>query len=504
MTQFMQTPAAQNDLEKITQETMNLMKDATTTGFTTADGLTGFGLEPVAKLIYPLVTPFLNSIPRKNAGQGSAAARWKAITGFGYTKQRPSTSFGAAGNLVKTVEQDFVAPYAPLSLGDSVTKDAQTLARGFDNLRAKSGVKTLYELKTGEDVMAIGGQNFALEAIGTLTATYSSTGGSITNGGASAVTWKFAVAARTTEAYHYGGPGTTQGVNGDDMLTAASTAVTVSVPAGATTGSVALTVPALVGAVAYDWYTDNGTGGNLYYTGITTTVNAATITAAADTANAVAPTADNSADTETFNGYMATLVGAYSSAGMVTRGTSSARSSGSYITSLDAKTLTGNNGSIQEIDNVLLYLAQNFQVSPTRLVVNPQEAFNMTDKMFATGGYRVMLQAGKQQDALTGGTYVENYINKAWQGQMLKIVVDPHVAPGTIMGVTDMLPYPDNTISSVLEIETQEEYTQYEYAANRQTGAGGGPRYDYEVRSIEVFKNYFPAGGFLLQNVGNG
>lgn len=499
MTQFMNTPQAQSDLEKITQQTLDLMKDATTTGFTTADGLYGFGLENTAKLLYPLVTPFLNSIPRKKAAAGSAAARWKAITGFGYQKQRPTASFGAPGSLVQTVEQDYVAPYAVLALGDTVQMDAQTLARGFDNLRAKSGVKTLYELKTGEDVLAIGGQTFALQVPGTPTATYSSTGGSITNSATVAVNWKFVVAARPVEGYTYGGPTSTQGV----MSTPVSAAVVVSVPAGATTGSVALAVTSVAGASVYDWYTDNGTGGTLYYTGTSTTVNAATITASAPTTNPTAPTTDSSADPQAFNGFLATLVGDYTSSGQVQRGTGT-RGSGATFVSLDGKTLTGNQGSIQEIDNILLTLAQNYQISPTRLVVNPQEAFNMTDKMFATGGYRVMLQAGQKQDNLTGGTYIERYINKAWQGQMLQIVVDPHVPPGTIMGVTDFLPYPDNTIDSVLQIETQQEYQQIEYAMNRGTGSTGGPRYDYEVRTIEVMKNYFPAGGFVIQNVANG
>jgi hypothetical protein len=500
MNNILQTPAAQSDLEKITQQTMDLMKDAQTNGFTTADGLYGFGLENVAKLIFPLVTPFLNSIPRKLAAQGSAAARWKAIVGFGYTKPKPTVQFGAPGTIVTTVEQDYVAPYAVLSLGDTVQMDAQTLARGFDNLRAKSGIKTLYELKKAEDIIAIGGQTFALQVPGTPSGTYSSTGGQISNGGASAVTWKFAVAARTAEGYQYGVPTAA----GQQMSTPASATVSVSVPAGATTGSVTLSVTSVPGAAVYDWYCDNGQGGPLYYTGVSTTVNTVTITAAAPTTNPTAPTQDSSADPQAFNGLIATCVGDYTSSGQVTRGTGT-RGSGATIISLDGKTMTGVDGSIQEIDNVLLTLAQQYNVSPTRLIVNPQEAFNMTNKMFATGGFRVMLQAGqKTQDSLVGGAYIESYINKAWQGQMLKIVVDPQVPPGTILGVTDVLPFPDNTIDSVLQIETQQEYQQIEYAMSRGTGTSGGPRYDYEVRTIEVFKNYFPSGCFIIQNVGNG
>jgi hypothetical protein len=506
--------ATQNQLDEITKQTMNMMKDATTQGFTTGDGLYGFGLEAPAKLIFPLTTPFLNSIPRKKAGQGSDAARWKAIVGFkgsGYRRQRPTTGFGYAGNLVQTVEQDFVAPYKPISLGDSVQMDAQAMARGFDNLRAKSGIKTLYELKIGEDIQALGGQNFALQTPSAPSLTYSATGGSITNGGGAAVTWKVVACAVPIEGFHYGDPTHTAGSsdgNGGTYLgplsTVASTAATVSVPAGATTGSITTTVTSVPGAAAYDWYVDNGLGGNLFFTGLRTTTNTATITAAALDTNPTPPAADASADQNSFNGYVASLVGDYTSGGQVTRGTGT-RASGATIVSLNGATLTGNNGSIQEIDNVLLSLGQNLELSPTRLVMNNQQAFDMTDKMFATGGFRVMLQAGQKQDTLTGGVYIERYINKAWQGQMLQIVVDPHVPPGTIIGCTDVLPYPDNTVDSVLEIQTLEEYHQVEYAMARIAGqANGGPRYDYEIRAEEVLKNYFPAGGFIIQNIGQG
>lgn len=498
MNPLLSNAAVQSEIEKITQATLGLMKDATTTGFTTADGLTGFGLENTAKLIYPFVTPFLNSLPRKMAGAGSAAARWKAILGFGYTKAKPTAAFGYAGANVQTVEQDFVAPYAVLSLGDTVQMDAQTLARGFDNLRAKSAIKTLYELKTGEDVIALGGQTFALQTPGAPSATFSSTGGSITNSGTAAVIWRVGVAVRPIEGYTYG----SVAAQGDQLSTVLSATGSFSVPAGTTTGSAALSVVAVAGAVQYDWYTDNGTGGALVYSG-SSTVNVYTLTAAA-TSTVQAPTADGSADPNAFNGLLATMVGDYAQTGIVQRGTG-LRPSGSTIVSLDGKTLTGIDGSIQEIDNVLLYLAQNFKVSPTRLIVNPQEGFNMTNEMFATGGFRVMLQSGQKQDQLTGGAYIERYINKAWQGQMINIVVDPQVPPGTILGVTDVLPFPDNTIESVLAIETQQEYQQIEYAMSRLPGqANGGPRYDYEVRTIEVLKNYFPAGCFAIQNVGNG
>lgn len=493
---ILQSPGAQADLEKLTEQTLNLFKDSTQTGWTPAQGLYQYGLENVAKLIYPLVTPFRNSVKRTKAAVGAGAARWKAIVGFGYTKQLPTQAFTYAGNQVQTVEQDFTAPYQLLSLGDTVSMDAQTLARGFDNLRAKAGIKVLYELMTGEDVVALGGQAFALQAPGAPTLAFSNTGGQIANAGTAAVNWKVGVAVGTIESYWYGGSGA------QPMMTAVTAGQenTVAVAAGTTTGSIKASVAAVAGAAVYYWFDDGGTGGALKFNG-SSTVNAYTLVAAGT--GFAPPGADSSADANAFNGLLASLAGDYTNGGLVTRGTGT-RGSGATFKSLDGATLTANNGTIQEIDNVLVTLSQTLKISPTRFLMNPQQAFDISDKMFASGGFRVMLQAKDRRDQGIGGLYLEDYINKAFNGQAIKMVVDPQVPPGTILGVCDVLPYPDNTIDSVLEIETQEDYQQIEYAMSRQAGANGGPRYDFEVRTIETLKNYFPAGGVVISNIGNG
>lgn len=485
-------PSVAADLEKLTQQTFDLMKDATTTGITTADGLTGFGLEPVAKLIVPVATQFRNSVKRTKAPSGSTAARWKAIVGYGYTQPDVSVSFGSAATLDTIVEQDYVAPYQVIGLGGTVWRDAEVLARGFDNVRATSSIKTMYELMNGEDIKDIGGQQFALQVPAAPTLVAQSSGGSIGTG-----TWKVAVAARTAEGVAYGTPLTA----GQARSTPASPAGSVTIASGST-NSIVASVAYVAGAFCYDWYTDNGLGGSLYYYG-TSSVNTITITAAAPNTNPTAPATDSSANALSYNGFAATLVGDYTANGQVTRGTGT-RASGATISSLNGATMTGVDGSIQEIDNLLLTIAQTYKLSPTRFLMNPQEAYNMTNKIFATGGFRVMLQVGRQQDALTGGTFLERYINKAWQGQAIQIVVDPNVPAGHILGITDTLPYPGNRISGVLECETQEEYTEVPYATARVAGGGGGPRYDYEVRCIKVLKNYFPAGAFILHNVANG
>ncbi|MHB1778030.1 MAG: hypothetical protein ACYCU7_18915, partial [Acidimicrobiales bacterium] len=106
---------------------------------------------------------------------------------------------------------------------------------------------------------------------------------------------------------------------------------------------------------------------------------------------------------------------------------------------------------------------------------------------------------------LTAGQYVDSYVNKAANGQVIKIVTDPQVPPGSIFLVTDVLPFPDASVDSVLSIETQMDYMQYEYGINRNAGvANGGPRFDFETRCIEVMKNYGPAFMGLIHNVAAG
>lgn len=487
----------QDLMTKMTAQTLQLFKDASsTTGWNTGLGLTGFGLENVAKLLFPVVTPFRNTLPRPKAPAGAGAARWKAIVGYGssYSRQRPTLGFGYAGSIVDTVEQDFVAPYQPLSLGDSVQLDAQILAQGFDDLRAKAGVKLLYELMVGEDIIALGGQSFALQQPTSPTLVYSSTGGSMGTAG----TYYVGVACRTLENYWYNSPATATGGQTNNAN------ATVTVPSAQTTGSVTASVTYVPGAFVYDWYM--GTAANtMYYVGSSST-NTYTITAIPTTGQ-LAPSADASADANAFNGLAATLVGSYTSSGMATRGTSNARDSGAFISSLDGATMTASAGTISQIDAVLQQIYAAVKVSPTRMLVNPQQAADITDLTMGTGSnsiVRVILPDEQgPRSGLTAGQYVDSYVNKAANGQVMKIVTDPQVPPGHIFLITDVLPFPDASVDSVLSIETQADYMQYEYGINRNAGAAnGGPRYDFETRCIEVLKNYGPAFMGIIHNVG--
>jgi len=480
--------AALDDLEKVTAETMTLMKDATTTGYTTAMGLQGYELKGPALNLFPVVTPFLNSIPREQAPLGSLATHWKAITAINSGNADPSQPYGTPGTSIQTTEQDFSASYQLLALGDTVQWDAQALARGFENLKATSAIRLLYALKIEENVKTLGAQQFALQVPGVPVGTASATGGTI----AASTALDFAVVAITPEGARYQVRGTTP------RGTAASATGTVTTAAGTATNSVALAVAYVAGATQYDWYS-GAHSGTLYYSG-SSNVNAFTLTAIATVATPAAPATDTSGNATSFNGLLASCIGDYSPSGQVKRGTGT--TSGAYVTSLDNATLTGANGQIVEIDTALVSLWNTKQIAPSRMIVNVQQSKDLSAKIVATGGATMLVNPndGKSRARIVGGNRVTHYLSPA-TGTEIEIVVDPYQPQGTIVMVSDVLPYPDSNVARVFEIETQQEYRLIEYAMSRGTGPAGGPRWDFEDRVIEVFKNQFPGGCAVIHNV---
>lgn len=502
---------------EITQQTIELAKqalnqplakDATSTGYNTSLGLTGYNLEAPAKSLFPVLSPFRNTIPRTKAPNGAKSAQWKGIMAINANNARATAAFGSAGNLIATKEQDFAAPYKIISLGDTVQYDAQIQAQGFQDLRATSGINTLYALMQQEEVVMLGGQNFSLGTPTAPSLAVSTTGGTI-----GAINLGVKVAVRTMQGYF------------DGQASIASPQGTTGVMSGST-NKVTATAAYVAGAVCYDWYVGTA-GGTLYYYG-TTTVNSNVITSNPGTAALTTGIAmcnvptywnsgilvsattdamlnvDNSIDPNAFNGLMATLVGDYSNGQFVQRGTGAP--CGSYVQSLNGNAMTANNGTINEIDAALASLWANAKLSPTKILMNATDRINASNKMIASGGAYLMFQPDNvaQRQGVVGGQVVSHYINKAVNGKAIPIEVNPWLPQGTIIGVTEELPYPNNKVANVMEVETQLEYQQIEYAVNRQSGTTGGPRYDFEVRAQETFKNYFPGSFFMLQNVLNG
>lgn len=480
------------DFDLLTNETFDLAKS--TAGIYSSTGLFGYDLTGWVWLS-PTMAEFRNEIGRRKSNNGGKFAIWRALTNVNASQPDPNVPFDYAANIANFNEQDMQAPYTPVGMGGRVTQDSIDLAMGLGaDPVAVATVGVLNQAFIGEDKVLIGGQQFALATPGTPVVTPVGTGGSI---GTVAINVK--VAARTGKNYYYGG---------STVASAEGTAT----PGSGTTNSATVTVAAVKGAVAYDWFV-----GGFYYT--TTTTNTLTVTSIPGSAQAlptnlpelstVAPTtppvADTSADPNAPNGLIASILGDYNAAGQyVTAGTGT--SWGAPWTSLDGGTLTLAGGSISQLDTLFLNLWNATYVSPTVLMMNAQQASDIASKLTASPGAVTFLQP---QDAnrrdITAGGFVGHIVNKAAGGRLVPVKVYSHVPPGTIIARSDTVPYPEANIDSVHSVRTHRDYARFDYAAARTPGvAGGGPRQDFEVRSIEAYINAAPPVNAILSNIAAG
>jgi hypothetical protein len=103
---------------------------------------------------------------------------------------------------------------------------------------------------------------------------------------------------------------------------------------------------------------------------------------------------------------------------------------------------------------------------------------------------------------LAGGGYIGRYINRAAGGVPVAIEIHPRMAPGTIYARCDRVPFPGSNIGSVFEVRCQYDTMRFDYAANYTANTlGGGPRYDYEIRSLETLVNRAPVAQCVASNI---
>jgi hypothetical protein len=493
--------------DNMTEETLAAIKKAATSGITEATGIYSFDLSPLVTLI-PVVTPFRDHVARVQSPDGNPFAVWRAIMNLTNSQPDPSMGFDFAANEAQFQEQDFQAKYMPTGLAGSVTQDAFDLAKGYADPYSVGTFNVLNQVLIGDDRKLIGAQSFALKRPAAPTLSNGATGGSI---GASATVY-VGVAARTGSGYYYGS-GNSQG-NSANITTATT----------GTTQTVTATVGAVRGAVCYDWFQSaNGTTW-FYYT--TTTVNTVTMTSVISSANALPTTlpdltttwkgtanavptfnaaADNgSANPNDYDGFLASLSGDYSSTGQwVQPGTATANPS--VFGSLNGAALTLSGGSVAEIENSLfLPLWNQVKTSPTALMMNAAQAQEIANLILGSNSATTFLNTDKSgRISVTAGGRVGEIVNAPAGGVTVPIEVHVSLPPGTIIARSDRVPFPQAQISSVLEYRALRDTTQFDYGISRVPNtAGGGPRREWEVRSVGAFVNRAPVAAGVLSCIG--
>jgi len=495
-------------LAQVTEETLANIAKAQTTGILESTGIYSYDLSGLVTLI-PVVTPFRDIVARTASPDGNPYAVWRAIMNLTNSQPDLSMGFDYAANEAVFLEQDFQARYKPTGLAGLVTQDSFDLAKGYGDPFAIATFNILNQVLIGDDRKLLGGQSFALKTATAPTLTQVTTGGSI----AASTTVYVGVAGRTGSGYYYG--------SGNSRGASASGAS----GSGTATNSVTATTTALRGAVAYDWF--QSSNGTTWYYYTTTTTNTVTMTSVITSNNALpsstlAPdlsttwqgtqnsiptylsTADNgSANANDYDGFMASLSGDYNGTGQWgTPGSGTANPS--VFTSLNGAALTLTGGTITEIEQYLFQpLWTQIKASPTALMVNAAQAQEVANLILGSTSATTYLNtdsAGRVN--VTAGGRVGQVINAPAGGVEVPIEVHTSLPPGTIIARTDRVPFPQANISSVLEYRSLRDTAQFDYGISRIANtSGGGPRKEFEIRSVGAFVDRAPVAMGVLSCV---
>ena len=504
-----------SDLEQLSKETLEILKKATS-GIYVSTGVQGVDLSGFTSLV-PVNVPARNNtsaFPRVIAGEGSQVALWRTWLNQNNSQYSAAVGRDYAGSMTQFLEQDVYAPYQPLAKAGRVTLDAVAVARNYVDALAQGELQTLNQLFIAQDMSIINAQAWSLGTPSAPTLSTATTGGSIA--GTTAVYVK--CAARSGANYFDGGS------------TIASADATITTGSGST-NSVTASHAAIEGAVAYDWYVGASSGGTYYYY-TTTSVASVTIKSIPGAAaslptnlpllstllpgvgcdplaipptpgDGTAPTGDTSYSSNYYNGVIASTLGDYGATGPVTPGSGTPSGATFIDNGGAAPQLSG--GGIDVLDRVNDSLWASVQLSPTAYMVNSQQADEISRQILSSGSATTFLPPtdADARTNLAGGGYIGRYINRAAGGVPVMIEVHPRVAPGTIIARTDRVPFPGSNIGTVYEVRCQYDTMRFDYAANYNPGnLGGGPRYDFEIRSMETLVNRAPVAQAIVTNVG--
>lgn len=459
-------------------------------------GLTYYDLEAGAKLLYPVLTPLRNMIPRVS-GKGGIQANWRAITAINTSGMRVGVSAGNRGGVIAVQTADYTAAYKGIGLESNVDFEATYAAQGFDDVRAIAAKTGLESTMLGEEAMILGGNSsIALGTTPTPTLAASTSGG----GALATLTLSVICVALSLDATINGSvasgiqssitrtnaDGSSDIFGGGAAKKSANATVSVTSP-----GNVTATVAAVSGATAYAWFW--GLAGSEVL-GAITTINSINILANATGTQTAASlgTADNSTNSLAFDGLLTQAFKSGSGSYVFTQPTGSA-GVGTPLTADGA-------GGIVEIDAVLKYMWDNYRLSPDTIWVNSQEALNISKKIIAGSSNSAQrFVFNTDPDKLGGGIMVRTYLNRFSMagGAVLDIKVHPNLPAGTILLTSKMLPYPLSGVGNIFQIRTRQEYYQIEWPLRSR-------KYEYGVYADEVLQHYFPPSMAVVNNIANG
>lgn len=465
----------------------NLGKSTYSQPGSATSGINYYDLETGAKLLYPVLTPLRNMIPRVT-GRGGIQANWRAVTAINPGGIRAGVSGGNRGGVIAVTTQDYTAAYRGIGLETNVDFEAEYAAENFDDVRGLAVMNGLQSLMLQEEPTLLGGNGSAV-ALGTTPTPVLTPG---TSGTLGTITLSVICVALTLDGVINGS--VTGGIQAQITRTnadgssdtfgggAAQKSANQTASVTGNTGSCVASVTAVTGALGYAWFWSSGAGGELL--GAITSSPTVTITALATGTQTAAslPSQDWSQNALVFDGL---LYQAFKSG------------SNSYVKNI-AGTLTSDAaGGIVEIDAALKDRWDNFRLSPDTIWVNSQQALDISKKILTgstSAAQRFVFNS--ERDALGGGVMVRAYLNRFSMGGALTldIKVHPNMPAGCILMTSKTLPYPISNVGNVFQVRTRRDYYQIEWPLRSR-------KYEYGVYADEVLQHYFPPSMAVLTNI---
>ena len=452
-------------------------------------GLQTYDLEAPAKNLVPFLSPLRNRIPRMS-GRGGIQANWKAVTNVTAGGMPIGVSEGLrAGSLVPS-SSDVFAAYRTLGLESSVTVEAELAAEGFDDLRARAVSTLLEQTMVEEEYVILGGNaTHALGVTPTPSLTTTTTGGAI----GATVAMSVICMALTVEGFRLqtvatgitqvfarsNADGTTTNINGGCAQKSANGTVTTG---AGTTNSVTAVLTPVRGAYAYAWFW--GAAGSETLGAITNVSQVVITTAAGGGQAASALTAtDYSQNTTIHDGLLGFC------------GNSALNSY--YAAATAGATLTPDGaGGIVELDAALQYFYDTLRLTPATILMSSQEAQTIKKIVHQQGTATSLARFNFNRDGrgIVAGAIATGYLNPFANGLELSLETHPYMPKGTVLFLTEKLPYPMNNVTNIMQIRARRDYYQYEWPLRTR-------QYEYGVYTDQVLQHYFPASMGIITNL---
>jgi hypothetical protein len=456
-----------------------IRKDNLTSAITTTTNLVPYSLEAPALELWPVVTPIRNMIPRRTIG--GTGHHWKRINkidtvaSYGFvaepTDTTANTNAGRAGFMTLN-EQDASIVFKAFGLDNYVT----FMARYGGNTTINSGenfqpdevarLATLQALMMREEKAIIGANSIAFGNVTGITktnVTQSATGiGSLTAGTA----YYFQISALSFLGFLNGSTGNNGSVNSPGETGAASQ-LSISTASGGNPGDKAITITwtPVVGAVAYNVFTNTSNAGGIYQATVYTNFYCYGSQLAASTN--VVNTSDQSADANGFDGLIKLFA---VNGGYVSNFSHLSLAAGPTASQLNSSaagaTWTGTNLICTQLDTAFQQLAINYKLGPDIAFVSFTDRFKLDNIIVGTAVPPYLMINGQMgSDSFIGGISAGAVLNRYMQ-KPCKIVAHPYLPAGTVILWTQNLGqyYPVAKVPNPVEMLLGFDYMSIDWA----------------------------------------